>query len=234
MSKPNTQATVFRGGGDAAPRRVSLPWKESLKMCWSSVRNRMGRFALIFMGIAVVVAFLMSTFTYQDLLSGLADSDDIHIQAALERAGIFSTDPEIAKRSADRKIWLIGLSCVLCFFGIANTMLMSVTERVSEIGTLKCLGALDRFIVRLMLIESLFIGLLGSIAGVLAGYALTLLQIGFAFEFAFLSFENCLPPLTRAAPAAVGVGAILTVLAAIYPTYVAAKMEPVDAMRAEV
>ena len=47
---------------------------------------------------------------------------------------------------------------LVAFVGVLNAMLMSVTERFREIGTMKCLGALNSFIVKLFLIESLFQG----------------------------------------------------------------------------
>ena len=112
-------------------------------------------------------------------------------------------------------------------------MLMSVTERIREIGTLKCLGALDRFVVRLFLLESIFVGVIGSMLGAVVGYVFTIIQVGLGLEFAMLSAAFCLNALLYG-PVAVGIGTVLTVLAAIYPTYVAAKMKPVDAMRVEV
>ena len=57
------------------------------------------------------------------------------------------------------------MSLLVCFVGITNSMLMSVTERYKEIGTLKCLGALDNFIVKLFLIESGLLGFFGSLGG---------------------------------------------------------------------
>src|SRR5205085_3164080 len=69
----------------------------------------------------------------------------------------------------DRQLWLVSLSLVVCTVGIANSMLMSVTERFKEIGTMKCLGALDGFIVKLFFIESCLLGFLASLLGCLAG-----------------------------------------------------------------
>jgi ABC-type lipoprotein release transport system permease subunit len=112
-------------------------------------------------------------------------------------------------------------------------MLMSVTERFREIGTLKCLGALDRFVVRLFLVESFFIGLFGSLSGTLLGYLLTVLQVGAVLEFRLATLGEYWFAFISCAPIAIGAGTILTVLAAIYPTYVAAKMKPVEAMRVE-
>jgi len=203
-------------------------------MCWASVRNRLGRSALTFLGIAVVAAFFMSSFSYQTLLSGLMQQQDVHTQAVLEQAGVFTHDAESQKRQRDQRIWLLVLSAVVCLTGITNTILMSVTERIREIGTLKCLGALDRFIVRLFLIENLFLGILGSLTGTLIGYLLSLLQIGMSFEFRRLTFSGAMQALAIGVPIAAGAGTLLTVLAAIYPTYVAARMKPVDAMRVEV
>lgn len=111
---------------------------------------------------------------------------------------------------------------------------MSVTERIREIGTLKCLGALDGFIVRLFLIENFFIGALASLLGAVIGLLLGLVQIGAATEFSLLSPEICARGLLYSLPAAVGLGTILTLLASVYPTYVASRMKPVDAMRVDV
>ncbi len=100
------------------------------------------------------------------------------------------------------------LSCALCVVVIANTMLMSVTERVSEIGTLKCLGALDRFIVRMFLVESVFIGVLASTAGALGGYLLTLLQIGASLGFDVLWGVHAVTPLVMSADVGSATGTV--------------------------
>lgn len=141
-----------------------------------------------------------------------------------------------------RKLWLVSLSLLVCIVGITNAMLMSVTERFREIGTMKCLGALDRFVVRLFLIESSFQGAVGSVVGAIIGLVLSTLRTMFAYriteagdgETYWLAFEFF--PLTRIVfwmVISIVVGIILSVVAAIYPAYRAARMEPVDAMRSE-
>lgn len=213
---------------------VVLPWSKTLKMSWANIYNRMGRFLLIFLGIAVVVAFLISSLTYSFIISDLARRDDVRTKAALEKAGVFADDAASKAQQSDQEIWLMALSCVLCVVVIANTMLMSVSERVSEIGTLKCLGALDRFIVRMFLVESVFVGLAASAVGAVAGYLLTILQIGITLGFGPLLGGDLLTPLVAGVPIGVGAGTLITVVAAGYPAYVAARMKPVDAMRAEI
>jgi len=225
---------VFRDGGEGGPHRPVLPWKISLQMSWANITNRLGRFFLVFLGIAVVVAFLMSSFTYQAIVSDLSETGDVHVRAVLEKAGVFAGDAASRKYQKDRNAWLMALSCLLCLVVITNTMLMSVGERVKGIGTLKCLGALDGFIVRLFMLESVFIGIVGSLAGALMGYILTVLQVGASLEFSILSARHLVEPLVVWVPISVGAGTVITVLAAVYPTYVASKMRPVEAMRVEV
>ena len=227
------QPRIFGESRAGAGRRIVLPWRVTFQVCWLNVRNRMARLAIVFAGIAVVVAFLVSSLTYQGLVAGLMERNDVHVRAVLERAGLFAGDPDAVLRHNDQQRWVMALSVILCLAGIANTMLMSVTERVREIGTLKCLGALDRFVVRLFLLESVLVGLIGSLLGAVLGYVFTLLQVGLLLEFSMLSARLCLDAL-RTLPVAVGAGTALTVLAAIYPAYVAARMKPVDAMRVEV
>jgi putative ABC transport system permease protein len=211
-----------------------LPWRAAFQMSWSNVHHRTGRFLLIFAGIAVVVAFLMSAFTFNGVVARLAKTGDVHVQAMLEKAGLASNNALVQKQQSDRETWLLVLSCVLCVVVITNTMLMSVMERTREIGTLKCLGALDGFIVRVFLIESICVGLVSSVAGAVGGYLLTLVQLGCLLSFGTLWDRASVAPLLTGLPWALLLGTLITVAAAAYPAFVAARMRPVDAMRAEV
>lgn len=220
--------------GSGASRRVVMPWGQTVRMCLANVKQRLGRSVLTFICIAVVVAFFSSSMVYQDFLVRLMASPDVHVQAVLERAGVFVHDVDSLARQRDQRIWLMTLSAVLCLVGITNTILMSVTERFREIGTLKCLGALDVFVVRLFLIENALIGGLASLLGAAVGCLLAVLQLGAVFEFSLLSWGFCAEGMFPGAAKSVAVGTFLTLLASIYPTYVAARMRPVDAMRSEV
>ncbi len=231
--RPRPTRRIF-DDGRAGDRSVVLPWKKTFKLCFSNVRHRLGRSLLSLVCITVVVAFFTASMTYQSILADLIASGDVHTQAVLEKAGVFTRDTDAAARQRDQRIWLMALSGFLCLVGITNTILMSVTERFREIGTLKCLGALDRFIIRLFLVESAFLGLVGSFVGGLLGYLLAIFQVGVVLEFSILPAGSAVFALITRLPIAVGLGTALTIVAAIYPTYVAAKMKPVDAMRSEV
>lgn len=125
------------------------------------------------------------------------------------------------------------LSLLVCLVGIANAMLMSVTERFREIGTMKCMGALDGFIIKLFILESTFMGIAGTIIGVVVGFVLTaLLNMS---SFGTVIFDHLpLDEVFLYGILAVGIGSILSLIGGILPAYRAAKMEPVDAMSLEV
>src|SRR5687768_6986949 len=102
------------------------------------------------------------------------------LAAKLRAGGLPTTDAEIADARLQRR-WLTGLALLVALVGILNAMLMSVTERYREIGTMKCLGALDSFIVKLFLIESLFQGVVGTIVGVVMGLALSMISLSSSY-----------------------------------------------------
>ncbi len=219
---------------DPSARKLVLPWRRTFEMCAQSIKNRRGRFLLVFVSIGVVVAFFVSTLVYHDILGSLRADPDVKTKAALERAGLLSNDPDADARQRERMTLLLVLSGMLCFVGVTNTIFMSVTERFREIGTLKCLGALDSFVVRLFLIESAFIGIVGSALGALVGSLLTWMQLGMSIGFRRLPAGLLFEALAVAGPLAVVGGTLLTLLAAVYPTWIAARMKPVEAMRVEV
>ncbi|MGF1633621.1 MAG: ABC transporter permease [Phycisphaerae bacterium] len=154
------------------------------------------------------------------------------LRKQLELAGVPLTDDAIAAATVQNR-WLLGLALLVAFVGILNAMLMSVTERFREIGTMKCLGALDGFIVKLFIIESLFQGTVGTLLGVLLGLGLSLLMA--ATNYGGFAFENLLwGRMLLAAGISLVVGVALTVAGAVYPAWQAARMEPIEAMRSDV
>jgi len=196
-----------------------------------AIAVRIWRSLLVVSGIILAIAFLSYILCSDRFARHVPERGSPTLIERLSRTGLL--DAESAADQRVQTFWMVGLALLISFVGITNAMLMSVTERVREIGTLKCLGALDRFVVRLFLLESVLVGLIGSLLGAVIGYVFTLLQVGLVLEFSMLSASFCLDAL-RKVPVAVGLGTVLTVLAAIYPAYVAARMKPVDAMRVEV
>lgn len=147
---------------------------------------------------------------------------------------------EVAKAATDarkegfRNIWIVVIALFVTVIGIANSMLMSVTERFREIGTMKCLGALSAFVRQMFLIESSLIGLVGALAGAVVGAAFS--SIAYAFTYGFgLVFQSMNPVrLLLYFVFCVVVGVLLAVIAALYPSRFASRMLPAHALRSEV
>ena len=131
------------------------------------------------------------------------------------------------------RLWIISLALLVCLVGITNAMLMSVTERYREIGTMKCLGALDSFIVKIFLLESSFMGAIGVFLGILLGFVLAFLVQWNTFGWYFVTEYFPGGGVLKWAVVAFVVGAALSLLGGILPARRAAKMTPVDAMRIE-
>jgi putative ABC transport system permease protein len=118
---------------------------------------------------------------------------------------------------------VIGL--VVGAIGIANIMLVSVTERTREIGVMKAVGARNRDVLVLFLVEAGLLGTIGAVlalpVGVAVGYAATrYAEVGFTLAPAWMA-------------TAVAVGVIVGVAAGLYPAWRAARVDPIDALRYE-
>lgn len=126
--------------------------------------------------------------------------------------------------------WLILLSFLVCTVGVANAMFMSVTERFTEIATMKCLGAMDGFIHLLFVFESGLQGLVGAAAGIVVGFALALVR-GLAVYGGLMTVP--VREILVGAGACLAAGLVLAVLAGVGPAWAAARLAPMEAMRIE-
>jgi ABC-type antimicrobial peptide transport system permease subunit len=134
----------------------------------------------------------------------------------------------------ERQSWylMLGLSLVVSTAGVLNAMLMSVSQRYREIGTMKCLGALDSLVLYSVLAEAAILGLVGAVAGVVVGTVLSLLLGLAAHGTALLSYLQWAALPVKVAVVFL-VGMVLTTVGASVPAWIAAKMPPVEAMRGE-
>ena len=121
--------------------------------------------------------------------------------------------------------WIIGgFSILVGGFGIANIMFVSVKERTSIIGIQKSLGAKNYFILLQFLAESVILCLIGGAAGLLLVLPLSLAATS-ALEFNLtLSQSNVFFGLM--------ISAVIGMISGVVPAYIASRMNPVDAIRA--
>jgi ABC-type lipoprotein release transport system permease subunit len=228
--------------GLAGGREIVLPMSKAVEISLRSLKIRFGRSLITTSGVVLAIAFLMSVWSSSEIVSSLRDVNKSEINLLLQKNGIETGIAESGEASAEaqarmqeeksKQTWLVSLSLLVCVVGIANAMLMSVTERFREIGTMKCLGALDSFIVKLFLLESTFQGFAGTTAGIIIGFGLTLALAlmdygGYVLDYFPLS------GIAESAGYALVVGTVLSLIGAMLPAYRAAKMEPVEAMRSD-
>ena len=213
-------------------KQIALPFSKAFGISLKSIRVRFFRSMITMAGIVLAIAFLMSVWTTDSVMRSLRAAEDPDLEVLLQFSGE-ETDEESAETRNARLTWIVSLSLLVCVAGVLNSMLMAVTERFQEIGTMKCLGALDYFIVEMFLLESALLGSIGSFLGLVIGCALSLasLQFGGFGTYIWQYFPKL--AILQYALYAFAIGAVLSVLGAVYPAYTAAKMEPVEAMRVE-
>ena len=129
---------------------------------------------------------------------------------------------------------IAAVSVLAAAFGIINTMMTATYERKREIGILQALGATQRTIFFLFMIESAFYGIIGGVAGVVAGLLTSTIAAPYISENAFTTLVKGSGNATTIDPAMI-VGSILfsavvAVAAGLYPAWRAARLAPVEAV----
>jgi putative ABC transport system permease protein len=137
----------------------------------------------------------------------------------------------------DAIVGVVGIvALAVAALGILNTMVMSILERVREIGILKSLGARDGQIRWLFLVESGLIGFIGSVGGWLLGWGVARI-LSLIVRRLLVSQGN--PPLefftmtAGLAAAAIGFGVLVSLVSGLLPAARAARVDPVQALRRE-
>ena len=206
-------------------QQIELPFSESIRISYQSLMLRFGRSIITTAGITLGIAFLVFVVISNEIATSTVGG------GASEQLMDLGEEQEPGISTKDK--WLIIMSLIVCVVGITNSMLLSVTERFREIGTMKCLGALDHFVVILFLLESGFQGFAGALVGALIGLVAALLMglANFGLDI-FMDF-----PLLSILLWILGgsvLGMLLAVLGAAFPAWRAAKLPPAEAMRTEV
>ena len=161
-----------------------------------------------------------------DLLnSGLNVSEDnvkYKSQDLLEQAKQIQ---QLSQSTNTMLIWIAGISLLVGGIGVMNIMLVSVTERTSEIGLKKAIGARKSMILGQFLTEAVVLTSLGGLIGVIVGIILA----------EIISKLNA-TPVSISVPAAilaVAFSMLIGIIFGLLPSYKAANLKPIDALRRE-
>ena len=161
-----------------------------------------------------------------DLLnSGLNVSEDnvkYKSQDLLEQAKQIQ---QLSQSTNTMLIWIAGISLLVRGIGVMNIMLVSVTERTSEIGLKKAIGARKSMILGQFLTEAVVLTSLGGLIGVIVGIILA----------EIISKLNA-TPVSISVPAAilaVAFSMLIGIIFGLLPSYKAANLDPIEALRRE-
>jgi putative ABC transport system permease protein len=113
---------------------------------------------------------------------------------------------------------------------IFNIMMMSVNERIKEIGIMRSIGTQKKEVMSMFIYEATIIGVIGSLIGgifcILAGYAVSALMLGTTkYLFTVSSMTSVVE--------GVGFGIVICIACGLYPAWQAANLNPIDALRHE-
>jgi len=138
---------------------------------------------------------------------------------------------------------IAAISLLVAGIGIMNIMIVSLMERTREIGILKALGMKSRTVLFVFLCESVIIGLIGAVIGIVSGWGLAnVVAIVFrggggtfmgnqAARTGGMTITPVLTPMVFLGALVFGVG--ISVIFALYPAWRASKLKPVEALRYE-
>jgi putative ABC transport system permease protein len=126
---------------------------------------------------------------------------------------------------------IAAVSLLVGAVGIANTMFTTVLERTKQIGIMKAIGAKNRDIMTIFLMNSALVGLVGGAIGIAIGTAASMVVVLPMMGGRMAGGGNVVSPQLMLLSLAIAVG--IGILAGLIPAYRASKLKPVDALRYE-
>jgi putative ABC transport system permease protein len=125
---------------------------------------------------------------------------------------------------------IAGISLLVAATSIFNVMMMSVTERIREIGILRSIGTQKSEVRRMFLYEAIILGLvgagIGAIMSLILGWLVVLAMVGTTKYF--FTYQSLIY-----VPMAMTIGIAICIVSGVYPAWKAADLDPIEALRAD-
>jgi putative ABC transport system permease protein len=160
-----------------------------------------------------------------------------HVTAKTQDFSLTSSKKMQATRSAMMSslnsflLAIAAVSLIVGAVGIANTMFTSVLEKTKEIGIMKAIGARNKDIMLIFILNASLIGLVGGLIGIVFGIILSAALPALMGQTAMLRGGTFVS--VNAILLAISVSVIIGVLSGLIPAYQGSKLKPVDALRYE-
>lgn len=153
--------------------------------------------------------------------------DDFSVRNSADAVSILTTITDVLK------YFLVGIAAISLLvggIGIMNIMLISVQQRIREVGLRKAVGARNRHIITQFLLESIFITFIGGVIGIIFGTVIAFLAsviinlLGYSWQF-FVPLSSIV--------IATSVSIMIGLVFGLYPARKASKISPMEALRYE-
>jgi ABC-type lipoprotein release transport system permease subunit len=191
-------------------KKIEFPFLQALWLSVEQIKKRTKRSVIVIISIALGIALLTHLEMTNVIFLAYEKSTGITIEAY--------------------QFWLIIVSLFVCGVGLINSNLITTYERYREIGIMKCLGALDRHVIKLFLIEAFIFGLVGGVLGFSAGSLTAILTSCIQLGFNIL-WQIPLATALQYLGLTTSLSIVLCVISTIFPALKAARYNPVDALR---
>lgn len=187
--------------------------------------------------IAILLSDIESTESAKELLSGISAGNTINTWKELAPDAAMMNDYMIMYY-----IIFIGVVMLALAFGIINTMMMTILERTRELGMLMAIGMNRKRVFNMIMLETIFLTLVGAVAGMLSGWIIirVLGNTGIHFAswgegFEAIGFAAIVyPVVTPSFFLIITVMVIVTaIIASVWPARKALRLNPVEALRTE-
>ncbi|MFC1479411.1 ABC transporter permease [Planctomycetota bacterium] len=200
--------------------KSSFPLSEAIAFSFRSLMLRLGRMIVVLLGISFAISFMTVLLSTGIIMDGIRE---LAVRSGSGSGG---------EASEFHKWWIVVAICIAAA-GISNAVLMSVTERIKEIGTLKCMGARNLHIIEIFLIETLLLGTIGGFLGSVFGILITITFYGVKLGSDLWTVFGLIDAL-KLTGISILLSLSISLVSAIIPVFLAARIEPAEAMRYEV